>query len=362
LLAQAAEAETELRVEAAMDRLYALVITQPRSADVPLARIRLARLLALTGELPRAVLQCQLVRQDPAADAALRSQALDLGTVLARRLRAGPSPASLYFPTFEPLAARGVQSLDRPRTIEFAGEGWFALFDEGAGRVYRVSGEGATMVPAPQDPSAVALLRDGTIAIAAKPGLVAGPAARAVLLGGTWAGKARQAKKVESMAALPDGSLLALDNDFDGVLRCQPSTGACTPWGPAGKYRVVRVGPTGWVYLLDDKGQSVRVLALSQRQLAVVGPMLGSARLEGIEDIAVDGAHGLYLLDTKLQRVLLTHVQSRPDGRIDVVLSAAIAVPRDGDRALKNPSAIGVSPDGGLYIAGRSPSRIMRFR
>jgi hypothetical protein len=55
-------------------------------------------------------------------------------------------------------------------------------------------------------------------------------------------------------------------------------------------------------------------------------------------------------------------VQARPDGRFDAVLSAAIAVPREGDRALKNPSAIGVSPDGGLYVAGRSSPRIMRFR
>ena len=142
--------------------------------------------------------------------------------------------------------------------------------------VYLVGKETAAAVASPPEPTAVTMLPGGGVAIVGKTGLVVGqgtgPAARPIPLSGTWGGKARPVKKVRSMAALSDGSLLVVDRDYDGVLRCDPSSGACAPWGPAGKFRVVRVGPTDWVFLLDDRGQTVRVLDPAQRTITVVGP------------------------------------------------------------------------------------------
>ena len=164
------------------------------------------------------------------------------------------------------------------------------------------------------------------------------------------------------MAAVSDGSLLVVDKDFEGVLRCLPATGKCVPWGPVGKYRTVRVGPTDWVYLLDDRGQFVRLLDPGGRQLAVIGPVIDGTKIGRIGDIAVDRAHGLYLLDTGLKRLCVAHVKASADGKFGASLSGSVAVPQEGDRATKNPVAIGVSPTGWVLVAGKSQARVMRFR
>jgi hypothetical protein len=362
LLVQAAKAEGDLRFESAIDRLYELLIEHPGTADALTARLRMARLLAVTGSLPQAILECQLLRDELPMDHPLRAEALALATVLARRLRASPSSGAPYFAIFEPVPARGVQALDEPRALVFEGESRFVLLDEGAGRVYRVGAESASPVASPQDPTAAAVMPDGTLVMAGKTGLMTVPASRTIQLSGTWGGKARQAKKVRSMAALSDGSLLVVDRDYDGVLRCQLSSGACAPWGPIGKYRVVKVGPTDWVYLLDDRGQGVRVIDASQRAITLVGPVAGVTKLEKIGDIAVDAAHGLCLLDTDLKRILIVHLKTGADGRIGPMLTATVALPQEGERAVKNPTAIGVSPSGSVYVAGKSSPRMMRYR
>ncbi|MCX6552439.1 MAG: hypothetical protein NTY02_15785 [Acidobacteria bacterium] len=361
LLSQAASAEAELRIDVAVDRLYELLIEHPGTGDALTARLRLARLQALSGNLPQAILECQLLRDELPADHPLRNEAIELATLLARRLRASV-PGQIYFPTFEGVVARGVQAMDESRAIVFEGEARFVLLDEGAGRVYRVGADTATAVAVPQEPSAVAVMPDGSLAVAGKTGLATVPPSRTVPLGGTWGGKARQVKKVRSMAALSDGSLLVIDKDSDGVLKCQAATGVCAQWGPIGKFRVVRVGPTDWVYLLDDRGQSVRVLDASQRQITVVGPIVGGTKLEKIEDLAVDRANGFYLLDTSLKRVCVLHMRTQPDGRLGAVLATTMALPQEGDRAYKNASAVGVSPSGQVYVAGKSSPRMMRFR
>ena len=56
-----------------------------------------------------------------------------------------------------------------------------------------------------------------------------------------------------------------------------------------------------------------------------------------IEDIAVDRAHGLYLLDTGLKRLYISHVRASSDGKVGLSLSGWLAVPQEGDRATKNP-------------------------
>ncbi len=362
LLAQAITAESELRLDAAIDRLYELLDEHPGTDDAVGARLRMARLLAATGSVPQALLQCQLLRDEVPGDHPARGEAIELASLLARRFLAGQSPASPYFQVYEAIAARAMPSLDEPSGVVVESEGRFALLDEGAGRVYRVGPESAGASAAPQDPTAIAILPDGTLAVAGKTGLSTGLAIRPVLLGGAWGGKTRQAKKVRSMAAVSDGSLLVVDRDFEGVLRCQPATSTCAPWGPAGKYRAVRVGPTDWVYLLDDRGQFVRLVDPGGRQIAVIGPAIDGTKFGRIGDIAVDHAHGLYLLDTDLKRLYIFHVKVSADGRFGASLSGSLAVPQEGDRGTKNPVAIGVSPTGWVLVAGKSQARVMRFR
>ena len=365
-LAQAVKAESEMRLDVAMDRLYAILRERPGQGDALAARMRLARLLAVHGDLPQAIAQCQIVRDETRDDDPLHRQALDLATILVRRMRAALSPGSAYFSGAEPLTSRGVQALDEPRALVTGADGRLLLLDQGAGLVYLIGKDSAAAVAAPPEPTAVTTLPGGGVATVGKTGLVVGtgtgPAAKPIPLSGTWAGKARAVKKVRSMAALPDGSLLVVDRDYDGVLRCDPASGTCAPWGPAGKYRVVRVGPTGWVFLLDDRGQAIRILDPAQRTITVAGPIVGSTKLEDVQDLAVDQANGFYLLDTGPKRVLALYIRVAPDGRLGALLGGLLTIPQEGEGAVKNPSAVGVSPDGAVIVGGKSSARLVRFR
>jgi hypothetical protein len=124
----------------------------------------------------------------------------------------------------------------------------------------------------------------------------------------------------------------------------------------------VLVGASDWVYLLDDRGQTVRVLDPAQRALAVIGPLVGAAKLERVEDMAGDSAHGLYLLDTGTKRIVVIHLKSMGDGKVTPTPAPALLLPQEGERAVKNPSAIAVSPTGWLAVASKSSPRVMRWR
>lgn len=361
LLARAVSAEAELRLELAKDHLYEILLMHPGTGDAVAARLRLARLLALSGDLQASILECQLLREELPSDHPLREQALSLATTLGRRLRAVSTPGSAYFATIELSGTRGVATFDEPRTIAFEGEGRFVVLDEGAGRVYRVGGETATQMTV-QDPTAVAVMPDGSLLIAGKTGLTTVPPSRTILLSGMWGGRTRQVRKVRSIAPLSTGDVLVIDRDYDGLLRCQLGSGMCAPAGPAGKYRVVKAGIADWSYLLDDRGQSVRVLDAGQRQIAAIGPMLGAARLERVEDISVDGAYGLYLIDKETKRLHIVNLRSAHDGTISAVVLGSVLIPQEGDRAMKNPSAMGMAPSGALTLAGESAPRVMRLR
>ena len=361
LLTQARRAEADQRFDVAMDRYYALLLEQPGTKDAQTARLELARLLALSGNVSSAVLQCQLLRDELPSDHPMRERALELASLLGRRLRAAAT-SSAYYSTFEAIPGRGIPALDEPRTLVFEGESRFALVDDGAGRVYRMAADGGGAVGTGPEPTAVAVLPDGAIVVASKTGLSRIPAATPVVLSGTIGGKARQLRKVRSMAALSNGDLLVVDRDVEALLRCQPATGACAAWGPAGKFRTVRVGASDWIYLLDDRGQGVRVIDASQRPITLIGPMLGGMKFEKIEDLAVDSAHGVYLLDGPLKRVHLAVMRLGTDGRVTAVSLGAAAMPQEGERALKNPTTIGVSPSGAAYVTGKGSPRVMRFR
>ncbi|MCX6537941.1 MAG: hypothetical protein NT151_03235 [Acidobacteria bacterium] len=362
LLAQAVKAESEFRFDLATDRLYALLIEQPGTPDALTARLRLARLLALTGDLQPAILECQLLRDEVGPENPLRQQAVEMATTLGRRLRAAASPSAVYFPTFEPWPSRGIQNIDEPRTIIFEGEGKFVLLDEGAGRVYRVGQDTGAQAAAPQEPTAATVLPDGNILVFGNTGLATVPASRPVQLTGTQGGKARPFRKVRSMAALSNGDLLVIDRDYDGLIRCQYPAGSCAPAGAVGKQRVVKVGASDWSYLLDERGQALRILDANQRQIAAFGPMIGTVKLERVEDIAVDTVHGLYLLDRDLKRVSVINLRATPDGKISAVVVGSFLIPQEGERGLKNPWAIGAAPGGSLVLAGKGAARIMRLR
>jgi len=362
LLSQAIQAESDFRFDIAMDRLYGLLLEQPGAPDAPAARLRLAKLLALTGDWPAAILECQLLRDESPAESPQRSQAIEIATALARRLRVTGGIESAYFPTFEPLPAKGLPATDEPRSIVFEGEGRFVLLDEGAGRVFRATADAATSAAAPQDPTAVTVMPDGSVLVFGKTGLTAVGTPQTVQLSGTFGGKARQLKKVRSMAALSNGDLLVIDKDYDGLIRCQYPSGTCAVAGSVGKQRVVKVGASDWCYLLDDRGQALRVLDASQKLIASFGPSIGAARLERVEDIAVDGVHGLYLLDRDLKRVTVVTMRATLDGKVSGTAVGSFLVPQDGPSALKNPWSVGASPGGSVVLAGKGAARVMRLR
>lgn len=359
-LAAAAKAEADLRFSAAIAQLYELLIEHPGTDEALAARPRLARLLALTGNLQSAILQCQMLRDELPSGSAARERALELASVLLRRLRASGGQQTL-FPTVEGLSTKGLPSLDEPRAMQFESDGRFVLLDTGAKRVFRATPEGVTQLSVPQDPEAMTIFPDGTVAVFGKTGLATIPGKTSGLTG-TWGGKTRSLRKVRSMAAASGGELFVVDKDFDGLLRCQMPAGTCTPWGPAGKYRVVKIANNDWVYLLDDKGQNIRVVSQAGSLLASLGPTIGTTRLDKVEDLAIDSAYGLYLLDGDLKRVSILFLKSEADGKLTVDPAVGVVLPQDGDRSTRNPTTLAVSPGGWVAVTGKSAPRVMRLR
>lgn len=362
LFLQAREAEAAYQFDLALDRLYALELEQPRTPEALAGRLHLARLLALANDLPAAILQCQTLRDELPAGQRERELALDLATSLARRLR-GRSGALAYGAS-EVVLARGLTSLDEPSALINEPDGSFLLVDQGAGKLYRVAGDAATPVGSgtAQEPSAAVRLSDGTLVIGSKNGMVAVPAGKAVPTTGTWGGKTRPLKRVRAMAVNSKGDLFIVDRDYDGLLRCNSGAAACSPWSAAGKLRTVKVGSSDFVYALDDKQPVVRVFDDNGKLVTAVGPLFGVTKLEKITDIAVDAAYALYLLDADLHRIEVAALRATSDGRLTAEPLGSVTVPSEGDRAMKNPSALTVTPSGVLLVTGRSASPLLRFR
>lgn len=357
LIDQAVAAEMTLRFNVAIDRLFQIVLEQPRTPDAWPARMQLARLLALAGDWPGALMHCQSLRAELPTPHPLRQQAIDFATLAARRLRGVGAP--LYFAGATSAMLRGLPSTDEPNHIEVLPAGGYVLADAGDGRAYTVTNDAATPVPAGSDLATVIVLPDGRTAIADKTGIAIG-GARAQPFTGTWGGKARPLKKTRSMAALSGGDLLLIDKDYDGLLRCT-TAGACAPWGPPGKLRVVAVGPADFVFTLPDQQQSVRVLDNTGRVAAVIASAAGP-KFGEIVDIAVDRAFGLYVLDKETRRLDILALRADRANTLTVVPIGGAVIPNDGDTGLKNPSALGVLPDGSVVIAGRSTTRVLRFQ
>jgi hypothetical protein len=344
--AAAEKAEADLQFDAAAAKLYRIIEEDPRAADVPALRLRLARLLAITGETGRALLQAQQAKEQGADP--LRAEATNLTTLLARRLRA----TAVFLPASTALPVRGLPSLDSPSAIDIHGNESLVA-DEGAGRAFRISGDVATPLPNVPDLSAAAYLPDGGIVSSGKQGLAIG----ATTFSGTWGGKPRQVHKVRAIAAVGPDELVIVDRDYDGVLRCQVAKASCVPWGVPGKARTVKVGASGFVYVLDDHEEAVRVLDRNGRPVAAVGGQ-GSQKLNAI-DIAVDSAHGLYVLDRQTRRVEAYLLRSTGAGALSIVPLAGAAVRQD---LVKNPAALGITADGSVLVAGRGEPRLVKLQ
>jgi len=372
LLAQARQAEAAYQFDLALDRLYVLEIEQPRTPDALAGRLQLARLLALANDLPAAMLQCQTLRDElpaagPGAQAGsndrARQQALDFATSLARRLRIRNAGTAFYGAP-EAFAPRGLPQVDDPTGLIDAGDGSLLVVDQGADKLFRITGDAATPIASAgvQDPNAAAPIGEGAIAIGTKNGLVSLPPGKTVPATGTWGGKPHPVKRARAMAVNSKGDLFIVDREYDGLLRCAAGSAACAPWGPVGKLRTVKVGPSDFVVTLDDKQQVVRVIDDAGRTVTSVGPMFGATKLEKIADVAIDGAYAVYLLDSDLKRIEVGALRAQSDGRISAEPVGSVTIPIEGDRAIKNPTALFVSPSGTILVAGKSVPRLLRFR
>jgi hypothetical protein len=98
------------------------------------------------------------------------------------------------------------------------------------------------------------------------------------------------------------------------------------------------------------------------RLVATLGPMFGAVKLEKISDVAIDSAYALYLLDADLRRIEVAALRTQGDGRLSAEPIGSIAIPVEGDRAIKNPTALMVAPSGAVLVAGKSVPRFLRFR
>jgi hypothetical protein len=361
LLEQATAAEAAGQLPTAIDRLYTLLLEQPHSPDSLRARLLLARLLVLTGDASAAVLQCQAFRDEPGAAEADRAEALDLATTLARRVRGRPG-ASPYV-SMTVAGGRGLQQLDTPVSIEMEPSGTFLVVDEGDKRIYRIGADGATVVAAAlRDPTAAAVMPDGTLVVGTRDGLVTVPGNTPVARTATERGRSREIKRIRSVAVNSRGDLFVVAREVDGLLRCAAGGGPCVVWGSNARLRTVKVGLGDLVYVLADNQQAVQVINEAGRAVLTVGPTVAGARTEKIGDIAVDNAYGLYLLDTDLKRVHVVALKSTGGNAFAVDALGNVPIPTEGDRSLRNPSAIGVTRDGTLLVAGRSAPRLLRFQ
>ena len=135
MLAQAHIDEASGTYDAALDRLYTLELEHPRTPAAVAGRTDLARLLALRGDLPSAILQAQAFRNE-STDEADRKRMLDFSTIIARRLRS-KTPSSLLAAS-DLITVRGLMDTDEPTGLVVLPDGAFLLVDSGAKRLYRV--------------------------------------------------------------------------------------------------------------------------------------------------------------------------------------------------------------------------------
>ncbi len=359
LLGGALAAERDSRFDAAIDELYRLVVEHPRSNEALRGRLRLAQLLALAGELNAALLQCQTVTNITSVGDPERAEAVAISATLVRQLR-GQSARRSYFPSVSSSTLRGLDRFDEPTALIVGAEGALVLSDRGKKRIYGISANSISTLAVANDPQAATLLRDGTLAVADKRGLLLGSSRST--LSATWDGRARELDNVRAMAENSRGELFVVDGDYDGLLKCGSTTATCEPWGIRDKARTVKVGLADYVYVLDDGDPIVRVFNTNGQQMATIGPQIGAGRLRRVRDIALDQAYGVYLLDDDSKTVHVARLALGADGRLRAQAIAAVRIPESGQNALERPAALAVAPDGTVMVVGRPSLNLLKLQ
>ena len=358
LLQQAHTAEASGNYRVAFDRLYTLEMEHPRTPDALEGRAPLSMLLALHGDIVSAMLQAQALR-DESSDVSQRQAALDLTTLLARRLRVKNS--LLLYAAPELMVVTGAQ-IDEPTQLVVEPAGSLLLVDSGANRLYRINKEMTSTLNVTRQPSAVTALAGGALVAGDRNGPAVSPADVSLPKAGTWDGKDRPIRKIRSLAANSRNDLFIVDRDYDGLLRCAAGATLCAPWGAPGKLRVVRVGPSDFVITLDDKQGLVRIFDDRAKLLATIGATAGGVPIEKAVDVLMDRAYGIYLLDGDGHRIVANVLRVSADGQFHLDVLGSALIPQEGVRGLKNPSALAVTADGALVVAGKGTSSVLRFR
>lgn len=359
LLADALAAERESRFTAAIDQLYRLVGEHPQSNEALRGRLVLAQLLALSGDLGAALLQCQAVQNAYAPGTPERDEAVALGTTLVRQLRA-QSAGRGYFPSVSATMLSARDRFDEPSVLLVGEDGGLVIADRGRKRIYGVQGSTLSTIATANNPTAATWLADGTLAIADRQGLVLGSSRSA--LSAMWEGRARELDNVRAIAENSRGELFVADGDIDGVVKCAGGAVSCQAWGPHEEARTLKVGLADLVFILDDGDPIVRVYNADGRHVATVGPQIGGVRLREVRDFSLDAAFGVYLVDSDTKTVQVARLSLMPDGRLVARPVASVRVPESESRGLERPSAIGVAADGSVVLAGRSSLTLLRLQ
>jgi hypothetical protein len=248
----------------------------------------------------------------------------------------------------------------------------------------RVADDTVTLVMAAQpEPTAAVQLPDGTLLVGVKPeknkngSVITQPAGKPAPTTFTEGGRMKPLTKVLAMAANSVGDVFIVADDYNkGLLRCKAGAADCAPWGAPGELKTVKVGASDFVYTLDTDGKIIRVMDNTGKTLAALNQVVDAKayaatipnaagttyELKKIADIAIDQTYTLYLLDAQQHKVVV--VPLRLDGdklmaevRGEVNISTDTSTPF----GVKNPSAIAVTPSGGVIVAGES-TRLVRFR
>ena len=203
------------------------------------------------------------------------------------------------------------------------------------------------------------------------------PAGKPVPATFTDGGKMKPLTKVLAMAANSVGDVFIVADDYNkGLLRCKAGAADCAPWGAPGELKTVKVGASDFVYTLDTDGKIIRVMDNSGKTMASLNQTVDAKayastipnaagttyELKKITDIAIDQTYTLYLLDGQQHKIVV--VPLRLDGdKLTAEVRGEVNISTDTSTpfGIKNPSAIAVTPSGGVIVAGES-TRLVRFR
>jgi predicted negative regulator of RcsB-dependent stress response len=312
-----------------------------RSPWLPRALYGLAKSLLEKNDLAAGADLLQRVLHDPATDDALRR---DVTTDLAFLSRHWIRP-SLDQPRWA--AARAVSGIElrKPEKLAVAADGRVLIWDEGLAQVLILTADHQVESRSPQaqvrdvwfspDGRAFAAVADAVIALAdgsRQPLTAAGAALRDLGAGATGplderyvVDRDRKAlysfdRKGESKTLQPaasdvvdlaigtHGELLVLDRKKNDVARIG-GLAAENPKGFTGGWKrahALAVDTAGSVYVLDSSENKIDIRDAAGGNAGSVGPVLpGGVELKSAEDIGVDGAGRLYVIDSRLAQLLV---------------------------------------------------------